>query len=95
MPCTGSALLEQGRVEEAEAAYRAYLGLDGTLARACQHPDNVWSLHGFHQRLMRLGNHAEARIIKQRLDIAAAWADVPIRVFVSAGMQTAAEQRPA
>jgi len=75
----GALLLEQGRVEEAEAVYRADLGLDGTLARACQHPENVWSLHGFHECLMRLHRHSEARIIKQRLDIAAAWADVPIK----------------
>ena len=68
----GALLLEQGRVEEAEAVYRADLGLDGTLARACQHPENVWSLHGFHECLMRLGKDAEARIIKQRLDIVSA-----------------------
>jgi len=37
----GALLLEQGRVEDGEAVYRAYLGLDGTLARACQHPENV------------------------------------------------------
>lgn len=74
----GALLLEQGRVEEAEAVYRADLGLDGTLARACQHPENVWSFHGFHECLMRLDKRDEARIIKQRLDIAAAWADVPI-----------------
>ena len=86
----GALLLEQGRVEEAEAAYRADLGLDGTLARACQHPENVWSLHGFHECLMRLGKHAEARIIKQRLDIAAAWADVPIKSSCFCRMQTAA-----
>jgi len=86
----GALLLEQGRVEEAEAVYRADLGLDGTLARACQHPENVWSLHGFHECLMRLGKHAEARIIKQRLDIAAAWADVPIKSSCFCRMQTAA-----
>jgi tetratricopeptide (TPR) repeat protein len=74
----GALLLEQGRVEEAEAVYRADLGLDGTLPRACQHPENIWSLHGFHECLMSLGKCAEARIIKQRLDIATAWTDVPI-----------------
>ena len=42
----GALLLEQGHVEEAEAVYRADLGFDGTLSRACQHPENVWSLHG-------------------------------------------------
>ena len=51
----GALLLEQGRVEEAEAVYRADLGLDDTLARACQHPGNVWSLHGYHECLTRLG----------------------------------------
>jgi tetratricopeptide (TPR) repeat protein len=85
----GALLLEQGRVEEAEAVYRADLGLDGTLPRACQHPENVWSLHGFHECLMRLGKHAEARIIKQRLDIATAWADVPIESSCFCRMQTA------
>jgi tetratricopeptide (TPR) repeat protein len=74
----GALLLEQGRVEEAEAVYRADLGLDDSLARAYQHPENVWSLHGYHECLLRLGKHAEARIIKQRLDLAAARADVPI-----------------
>ncbi len=42
----GALLLERGRVEQAEAVYRADFGLDNTLARAYQHPDNVWSLHG-------------------------------------------------
>lgn len=74
----GALLLEQDRVEEAEAVYRADLGLDDSLARACQHPENVWSLHGYHECLLRQGKAVEARIIRQRLDIAAAWADVPI-----------------
>ncbi|MBT8078717.1 MAG: tetratricopeptide repeat protein, partial [Gammaproteobacteria bacterium] len=42
----GALLLEQKRYDEAEAVYRADLGLDETLSRACQHPGNVWSLHG-------------------------------------------------
>jgi tetratricopeptide (TPR) repeat protein len=75
----GALLLEQGEVEEAEAVYRADLGLDGTLARACQHPDNVWSLHGLHECLTRLGKTTEAAMLKQRLDVAVARADVPIR----------------
>jgi tetratricopeptide (TPR) repeat protein len=86
----GALLLEQGRVEEAEAVYRADLGLDGTLARACQHPDNVWSLHGFHECLTRLGKHAEAGMIAQRLAIAASWADVPIKSSCFCRMRTAA-----
>ncbi len=74
----GALLLEQGRVEEAEAVYRADLGLDGSLARAYQHPENVWSLHGYHECLMRQGKHDFCGIIKQRLDIASARADVPV-----------------
>ena len=49
----GALLLEQGRIEEAEAVYRSDLGLDGRLSRACQHPDNLWSLHGLHECLSR------------------------------------------
>ncbi|HET7243353.1 MAG TPA: tetratricopeptide repeat protein [Streptosporangiaceae bacterium] len=74
----GALLLEQGRLTEAEAVYRADLGLDGTLARACQHPGNVWSLHGYHECLTRLGKHEQAGIVAQQLKIAAARADVPI-----------------
>ena len=74
----GALLLEQGRVEEAEAVYRADLGLDDTLARPCQHPGNVWSLHGYHECLMRLGKHEQAGIVSQQLRIAAAYADVPV-----------------
>src|SRR5580658_535978 len=74
----GALLLEQGHVEEAEAVYRADLGLDDTLARACQHPANVWSLHGYHECLTRLGKQEQAGIIAQQLKIAAAYADVPI-----------------
>ncbi|MCZ9340563.1 hypothetical protein NGM37_22665, partial [Streptomyces sp. TRM76130] len=34
----GALLLEQGRAAEAEAVYRADLGLDDTLPRPLQHP---------------------------------------------------------
>jgi tetratricopeptide (TPR) repeat protein len=74
----GALLLEQGRTEEAKAVYRADLGLDDTLSRASQHPDNVWALHGLHECLMARGESVEAGLIKQRLDIANARADVPI-----------------
>lgn len=75
----GALLLEQGKIAEAEAVYRADLGLDHTLRRACQHPNNVWSLHGFHECLVKLGKSAEAIIIKKTLDIALARADVPVK----------------
>ena len=71
-------LMEQGRLDEAEAVYRADLGLDGQLRRACWHPDNVWSLHGLHECLTRRGETVEANHIKQRLDVAVARADVQI-----------------
>ncbi|KUM95730.1 hypothetical protein AQI88_16445 [Streptomyces cellostaticus] len=74
----GALLLEQGRVAEAEAVYRADLGLDDTLPRALQHPGNVWALHGLHECLVRLGKAGEAQIVAQQLKIAAASADVPI-----------------
>ncbi|HVX29672.1 MAG TPA: tetratricopeptide repeat protein [Nitrolancea sp.] len=74
----GALLLEQGHVEEAEAVYRADLGFDDSLPRTFQHPENVWSLHGYHECLMRLGKHHFCPIIKQRLDLALARADVPI-----------------
>jgi len=90
----GALLLEQGRVAEAAAVYRADLGLDDTLPRPAQHPGNVWALHGFHECLVRLGKTGEAQIIAQQLKIAAALADVPIesscycRLGTTAGYDT-------
>lgn len=75
----GALLLEQGHFEEAEAVYRADLGLDATLSRACQHPGNVWSLHGLHECLVQRGETIEARQVKLLLDKAVARADVPIK----------------
>jgi len=75
----GALLLEQGRLDEAEAVYRADLGLDGALSRACQHPDNLWSLHGLHECLVRRRERIESALIKQRLDLAVARAEVPIK----------------
>ncbi|MEO1491608.1 MAG: tetratricopeptide repeat protein [Pseudomonadota bacterium] len=74
----GALLLEQGHADEAEAVYRADLGLDDSLSRACQHLENVWSLHGLHECLTRRGA-PDAAMIKQRLDLAQSRADVPIK----------------
>jgi tetratricopeptide (TPR) repeat protein len=75
----GALLLEQGHVEVALGVYSADLGVDGTLSRSHQHPNNVWSLHGYHECLVRLGRHAEARAVRPKLDAALDVADVPIK----------------
>jgi tetratricopeptide (TPR) repeat protein len=74
----GALLLEQGKVEEAAEVYEADLGLDATVSRPCQHPNNLWSLHGYHECLQRLGRDKEAGIIARQLELAKARADVPI-----------------
>jgi len=74
----GALLLEQGRVTEAERVYRDDLGLNTTLSRAAQHPDNVWSLHGYVECLHRQHKHAEAMAMEARFDMARALADAPI-----------------
>ncbi|KAK9482250.1 hypothetical protein V1527DRAFT_522177 [Lipomyces starkeyi] len=66
----GALLLEQ--------VYSADLGIDDTLPRALQHPNNLWALHGYHECLVRLGRMAEARIVKKQLTIATAMADVSV-----------------
>ena len=86
----GALLLEQGRAGEAEAVYRSDLGLDGKLSRACQHPDNLWSLHGLHECLTRRGEKVEAGLIKQRLDLALARSEVPVKASCFCRMKVAA-----
>jgi tetratricopeptide (TPR) repeat protein len=90
----GALLLEQGLVEEAEAVYRADLGLDDTLPRPLQHPGNVWALHGLHECLVRLGKQAEAQIVGQQLKIATALADVEIEASCFCRLQTAGHSAP-
>jgi tetratricopeptide (TPR) repeat protein len=75
----GALLLEQGRVEEAESVYAEDLGYVPSIPRSSWHPGNVWSLHGYHECLVRLGKAEPARIVKQQLDVALARADVPIK----------------
>ncbi|KIX06757.1 uncharacterized protein Z518_04733 [Rhinocladiella mackenziei CBS 650.93] len=75
----GALLLEQGHVEEAAAVYSADLGIDDSLPRALRHPNNVWSLHGYYECLVKRGRMAEARILKPQLTYAMAMADVPIK----------------
>jgi tetratricopeptide (TPR) repeat protein len=75
----GALLMDAKKFEEAETVYRADLGLDDTLPRPCQHPKNVWSLHGLDECLKRRGETLERRHIKLLLDQALARAEVPIR----------------
>ena len=60
-----------------------------TLSRPCQHPGNVWSLHGYHECLQRLGRAAEAAIIGQQLDLLRARADVPIHASCACRLEVA------
>ncbi|MEP3276674.1 MAG: hypothetical protein ABJN26_27450 [Stappiaceae bacterium] len=71
----GALLLEQGRAEEAAAAYEADLGMDDTAIRSNRHPNNVWALLGLHRCYLQLGKEKEARMIKPQLDFALARAD--------------------
>lgn len=93
----GALSLEQGHIEEAEQAYREDLGLAGSLPRACIHPDNIWSLKGLDECLRRrgAGDTAEALLIRQRLEIAAARSDLPVGASchcAQAAMQAAAAE---
>ena len=76
----GALLLEQGRTAEAEAVYREDLGLAGNLPRAQIHPDNVWALRGLLDCLQRRADTLEATVIRQRVEFAAARADLPVSV---------------
>ena len=75
----GALLMEAGAFEDAEAVYRADLGLDGVLPRPLQNPRNVWALHGLEECLARRGETVERPHIRLLLDQALARADVPIR----------------
>jgi tetratricopeptide (TPR) repeat protein len=74
----GALLLEQEEVEAAATVYAADLGLDESLPRACRHPNNVWSLHGYHECLTRLGRPEQAAALGPQLDRALASADIAI-----------------
>ena len=76
----GALLLEQGRAAEAKAVYREDLGLGGTLPRAQIHPDNLWALRGLVDCLERRGEVMEAALLRPRLELAAARADLPVSV---------------
>ncbi len=74
----GALLLAQGHVEEAKSVYEADLGLTQEISRATQHPNNVWSLHGYVECLERLGQAEKVTSWQKQLDTALALTDVPI-----------------
>jgi hypothetical protein len=51
----------------------------------------VWSLHGYHECLQRLGRDAEAVVIAKQLEPAAARADVPIRASCACRLEVEAD----
>jgi tetratricopeptide (TPR) repeat protein len=71
-------LMEQGHYTEAEAVYRADLGLNDTLQRCAQHPRNVWALHGFVECLRKRGDIDELPEYEALLAEALTKTDVPI-----------------
>jgi tetratricopeptide (TPR) repeat protein len=75
----GALLMDSQKFDEAEEVYRADLGLDQTLPRACQHPRNVWSLHGLNECLQIRGETTEKNHIQQLLDQALVRAEVVIK----------------
>ena len=68
----------RGEYVEAEAIYRADLGLDGKLPRPSQHPKNVWALHGLHECLKIKKDSVELPHVTLLLDQAVARADIKI-----------------
>ncbi|MGB7299705.1 MAG: hypothetical protein WBD34_10325 [Burkholderiaceae bacterium] len=86
----GALLLEQGHVEEATAAFEADLGLDDSVIRSNQHPDNVWALLGLHRCYTKTGKDRDARMIKPRLDFALSRADKSINASCFCSMKAAA-----
>ncbi|MET3661198.1 tetratricopeptide repeat protein [Aquamicrobium ahrensii] len=75
----GALMLEQGRVEESMAVYEADLGLNDSLPRACQHPDNIWSLKGYQECLQKLGRAAEAEAVRAKVEKLEKTSDVSIK----------------
>jgi tetratricopeptide (TPR) repeat protein len=88
----GALLLEQGHVEKAAAIYKADLGMDDTLPRALQHPNNVWALHGYHECLMKLGRISEAQVVEEQLKLATEAADVPVRSSCFCRLNTSSDE---
>lgn len=76
----GALLLEQGHVDDAVSVYRADLGLDDTLVRPSQHPNNIWSLLGYAECCERLGDSKSLEAVRPALVKARQVADSSIEV---------------
>jgi len=76
----GALLLEQGHVDDAAKVYRADLGLDDTLVRPSQHPNNIWSLLGYAECCERLGDSKTLDVILPEVAKAQQIADSSIEV---------------
>lgn len=74
----GALLVEQERFDEAEAVFRADLGLRGTLPRCCQHPDNIWALQGLAQCAETRDGADDHAFLLRRLAFAKARSDLAI-----------------
>lgn len=71
-------LLGQDRLEDAEQIYRDDLGLNGSIQRCAQHPNNVWALHGLVECLRKRDERVERPRFEALLTQALSKADVPI-----------------
>ncbi len=75
----GALLVEQGRLDEAETVFREDLGLLDGVPRCCQHPGNIWALHGLLACAEGKGDGGELAMLRQDLAIAQARADTSIQ----------------
>jgi tetratricopeptide (TPR) repeat protein len=79
----GALLLEQGRLDEAEAVYRADLE---------RHPDNGWALHGLAECLRRAGRSQDAKQVDARF--ASAWTRADTKIKASCFCRRGAAAAP-
>lgn len=74
----GALLAEQGHFAEAETIYRDDLGLNDTIQRCAQHPNNVWALQGLAECLINRGDAEALALLQPRLKSAQELADTMI-----------------
>ena len=84
----GALLLEQGHLEEAKQVYIEDLGLNDELPHTSCHPENLWSLHGLVECLERQGQIEESKVVRGRLSLAMARADVEINASCACRLES-------